>query len=79
MSLNKPIYPTVQGRMKEFEYIMMSRGRTCEMPGSSAVLFSGRRSLSLRPRGSHSSSREGYDLVMSLKSHGMGEGPMGLH
>jgi hypothetical protein len=33
----------------------------------------------LRPRGSHPSPGEGSDLVMSLKSRGMGEGPTGPH
>jgi hypothetical protein len=65
--------------MKEVEYSMMSRGRTGGMPGSSVALLSGRGSSSLRLGGSHSSPGEGSDLVMSLKSRGMGEGPTGLH
>jgi hypothetical protein len=49
------------------------------MPRSPVALLSGRGSSLMRPRGSHPSPREGSDLVMSLKSYGMGEDPMSLH
>jgi hypothetical protein len=49
------------------------------MPRSPVALLSGRGSSLLRPRGSHPSPREGFDLVMSLKSYGIGEGPTSLH
>jgi hypothetical protein len=65
--------------MKESKYSMVSRGRTSEMFGSFVALLSGRGSLSLRFRGSLLSPGEGFDLVMSLRSHGTGKGPTSLH
>jgi hypothetical protein len=65
--------------MKKAQYSMMSRGRTGGMSGSSTALLSGGGSSSLRPGGSRPSPGEGSDLVMSLKSRGTGEGPMGPH
>jgi hypothetical protein len=49
------------------------------MFGSSVALMSGRDSSSLRSGESHLLLMEGFNLVMSLKSHGIGEGPTGLH
>jgi hypothetical protein len=79
LSWNRPISPTIQGRMKEAEYSMMSRGRTSGMPRSSVALLSGRGSLPLRSRGSRPSLGEVFDLVMSMKSLGRGRGPMDPH
>jgi hypothetical protein len=65
--------------MKKAQYSMMSRGRTSGMYGSSTALLSGKGRSSLRPGGSRPTPGEGSNLVMSLKSRGMGEGPMDPH
>jgi hypothetical protein len=54
------------------QYSMMSKGRTGGMSGSSTMLLSrsGSSSLSLG---------EGSNVIMLLKSRGMGEGPTSLH
>jgi hypothetical protein len=49
------------------------------MPRSSAPLLTGRGNTLTRHGGSHLSPRKGSDLVMSLKSCGMGEGPTSPH
>jgi hypothetical protein len=64
---------------EEAKYSRMSIGGTSGMPGSSATLLTGRGSTPMRHGGSHPSPGKGSDLVMLLKSRGMGEGPMGLH
>jgi hypothetical protein len=65
--------------MKKVEYNRMSRRGTGGMPGLSTALLTGRGSTPMRPRGSHSSPGKGSGLVLSLESHGTGEGPTGLH
>jgi hypothetical protein len=79
LSLNKSISPNIRGRTKKAQYSMMSRGRTGGMSGSSTALLSGGGSSLLRLEGSRPSPREGSHLVMSLKSRGTGEGPIGSH
>jgi hypothetical protein len=65
--------------VKKIEYSRMSRGGNGGMPRSSTELLTGRGSTLMRPRGSHPSPRNGYGLVLSLKSRGTKEGPMGPH
>jgi hypothetical protein len=65
--------------VKKIEYSRMSRGETGRMPKSSTVLLTGRGSTPTRPGGSHPPPGKGSGLVMSLKSRGMEEGPMGPH
>jgi hypothetical protein len=79
LSWNKPISPTIRGRMKKDEYSRMSRGGTGGMPISSIVQLTGRGSTSTKLGGSHLSPRKGFGLVMSSKSRGTGERPTGPH
>jgi hypothetical protein len=79
LSWNKLISPNIWGWMKKAQYRMMSIGRTGRIFGSSTAFFSRGGSSSLRPRGYHSSPGEGSHLVVSLKYHGTGKGPMGSH
>jgi hypothetical protein len=65
--------------MKKAQSSMMSIGRIGGMSRSSTALFSGGGSSLLRLRGSLLPPMDGYYLVVSLKSHGIGEGPMDPH
>jgi len=65
--------------MKKALYSMMSKGRTGGVSGSSIVFLFGGGGSPFRLGGSHPSPGDGYDLVMSLKYHGIGEGPTHLH
>jgi hypothetical protein len=57
----------------------MSKEGTGGMHGSSIALLTRRGSTSTRLGGSHLSTRKGSVLVMSLKTRGTEEGPMGLY
>eukprot|EP01018_Ginkgo_biloba_P000139 Gb_34460 [translate_table: standard] len=79
LSWNRLISPNIQGRMKETQNSMMSRGRTGDRFGLSTTLLSGGGSSPLRPRGSRLPLGEGSGLAMSLRSQRKGKGPTGLH
>jgi hypothetical protein len=79
LSWSRSISPIIQGRMKEIEYSMMSRGRTNGFPGLSIVLLFGSGSSPLSPGGSPPSLGEGSNVVLSLKFRGRGGGPTGPH
>eukprot|EP01018_Ginkgo_biloba_P030505 Gb_10301 [translate_table: standard] len=69
LSWNRPIPPNIQGRMKETQNSMMSRGRTGGRSGPPTTLLSGGGSSSLRPKGSRLPPGEGSSLAMPLRSN----------